>query len=127
MKLWQTMKRNWMITYPYTVFVGKVRDWGLSYKRYNLVLNEDTTTPYSILHVGPFEFFVRPRATEMDWFQDVVGCFGHQYHLDYLCNVCLRYHDGSVSGDVGVDTCLGFAMDYRRILTMPIAGIFFAN
>ena len=68
MKLWQTMKGNWMLTYPYTVFVGKVRDWGFSYKRYSLVLNEDTTTPYSILHVGPFEFFVRPRASEMDWF-----------------------------------------------------------
>lgn len=68
MSLWRTMKGKMMLTYPYTVFVGKVRDWGLSYKRYSLVLSEDTATPYSILHVGPFEFFVRPRGTEMDWF-----------------------------------------------------------
>ena len=65
---WQTLKGKWMVRYPYTVFVGRVQEWGCSYKRHSLVLSEDTTTPYSILHVGPFEFFIRPKSRAMDWF-----------------------------------------------------------
>ena len=57
-----------MLRYPYTTFVGKAQSWGLSYKRYDLVLSSDTTTPYSILHLGPFEFFSRPKSREIDWF-----------------------------------------------------------
>ena len=68
MRLWQTAKGQWMFTFPYAVFVGKVQEWGFSLKHYDFVLSEDTTTPYSILHVGPFEFFVRPKARAMDWF-----------------------------------------------------------
>ena len=68
MRVWQTLKGKWMLTYPYTVFVGKVESWGLSFKSFDFVLSEDTTTPYSILHVGPFEFFIRPKATALDWF-----------------------------------------------------------
>lgn len=68
MKLWQTLKGKWMLTFPYTTFMGKVSKWGLSYKRYSFVVSSDTTTPYSILHVGPFEFFVRPSARALDWF-----------------------------------------------------------
>jgi len=68
MRVWQTMKGKWMLTFPYTTFVGKADSWGLSYKRYSFVISSDTTTPYSILRVGPLEFFVRPRATAIDWF-----------------------------------------------------------
>ena len=60
MKLWQTIKGKWMLTIPYTVFMGRTNEWGLSLKKYSLVVSEDTTSPYSILHIGPFEFFVRP-------------------------------------------------------------------
>ena len=62
MRLWQTLKGRWAITFPYTVFIGRVRRWGFSYNRYSLFVSEDTTTPYSILHLGPFEFFVRPKS-----------------------------------------------------------------
>lgn len=65
---WRTLKGKWMVRYPYTVFIGRVKDWGLSFKSYDFVLSDDTTTPYSILHLGPFEFFVRPRSRAMDWF-----------------------------------------------------------
>lgn len=68
MSLWRNLKGKWFLRYPYTVFVGKVQEWGCSYKRYSLVLSEDTTTPYSILHLGPFEFFIRPKSRAMDWF-----------------------------------------------------------
>ncbi len=57
-----------MLTFPYTVFVGRVQEWGLSFNTFDFVLSEDTTTPYSILHVGPFEFFIRPKSRAMDWF-----------------------------------------------------------
>jgi len=59
---WRTAKGNLAVTYPDPVYLGRASDWGLSYKRFNLVLSEDTTTPYSILHVGPFEFFIRPKS-----------------------------------------------------------------
>ncbi len=68
MKFWKTLKGKLMLRYPYTTFVGRHHKWGLSFKRYNLVLSRDTTTPYSILHIGPFEFFSRPKSREMDWF-----------------------------------------------------------
>jgi hypothetical protein len=61
MSLWRTLKGKWAMTYPNTVFIGKA-PWGLSYRRFSLALSEDTTTPYSILHVGPFEFFIRPKS-----------------------------------------------------------------
>ena len=57
-----------MLRYPYTTFVGRSPSWGFSFKRYNLVLSNDTTTPYSILRIGPFEFFSRPKSREIDWF-----------------------------------------------------------
>ena len=62
MRIWHTLKGDLAVTYPKTVFVGRAPKWGLSYKRYSLFLSEDTTTPYSILHVGPFEFFIRPKS-----------------------------------------------------------------
>ncbi len=68
MRLWQTLKGKWMITFPYVVSIDRDQGWGLSYKRYNLVVNSDTTTPYSILHLGPFEFFIRPTSRSIDWF-----------------------------------------------------------
>ena len=68
MSLWRTLKGKLMLRYPYTVFIGGSDSWGLSYKRYSLVLSEDTTTPYSILHIGPLEFFIRPRSVALDFF-----------------------------------------------------------
>ena len=68
MSLWRTLKGKLMLRYPYTTFVGRVKKWGFSYKRHNLVLSPDTTTPYSILHLGPYEFFMRPKSREIDWF-----------------------------------------------------------
>ena len=68
MQLWRTLKGKLMLRFPYTTFVGKAESWGLSFKRYDLVLSSDTTTPYSILHLGPFEFFSRPKSREIDWF-----------------------------------------------------------
>ena len=70
MSVWRTAKGHLAVTYPrfnhignLTVFsVCDLRSWGFSYKRFNLVLSEDTTTPYSILHLGPFEFFIRPKS-----------------------------------------------------------------
>ena len=68
MSLWQTAKGKWMLTFPYIVSVGTGQGWGLSYKRLNLVVSSDTTSPFSLLHVGPFEFFIRPKSRAMDWF-----------------------------------------------------------
>ena len=68
MGFWRTLKGKLMLRYPYTTFVGKAEKWGLSFKRYSLVLSSDTTTPYNILHIGPFEFFSRPKSREIDWF-----------------------------------------------------------
>jgi len=65
MRLWHTLKGDLMLDYPHTVFMGKTRQWGFSLKRFALVINEDTTSPYSVLHVGPFEFFIRPRSVMM--------------------------------------------------------------
>jgi hypothetical protein len=69
-RFWQTAKGNMALTYPrmnhirkLTVFsVFDIRCWGFSYKRFKLALSEDSTTPYSILHLGPFEFFIRPKS-----------------------------------------------------------------
>jgi len=70
LSFWQTAKGRCAITYPRFNRIGQLtifsafdfQRWGFSYKRFNLVLSEDTTTPYSILHIGPFEFFIRPRS-----------------------------------------------------------------
>ena len=67
MILWRTLKGKWMLRYPYTVFISNVGDWELSYNKYNLVLSEDTTSPYSILRVGPLEFFIRPKSVALDF------------------------------------------------------------
>ena len=68
MYFWRTLKGKLMLTFPYVVSLGKGQGWGFSYKRLALVLSSDTTTPYSILHIGPYEFFIRPKSREMDWF-----------------------------------------------------------
>ena len=68
LRFWRTVKGNLMLTFPYTVFLSNSQPWGCSYKSYNFVVSDDTTTPYSILHVGPYEFFIRPKVCEMDWF-----------------------------------------------------------
>ena len=68
MGIWYTLKGKRMLKYPYTTYLGRTNKWGLSLKKYSLRLSPDTTTPYSILHVGPFEFFSRPRSRDMDWF-----------------------------------------------------------
>ena len=68
MKFWRTLKGGLMVTFPYIVSVGTGQGWGFSYKRHNLVLTPDTTTPYSLLHVGPYEFLIRPKSHEIDWF-----------------------------------------------------------
>jgi hypothetical protein len=70
MNFWRTAKGRIALTYPrfnhlrnLTVFsMCDLTCWGLSYKRFNLVLSEDSTTPYSILHIGPFEIFIRPKS-----------------------------------------------------------------
>jgi hypothetical protein len=64
LKLWTTISGQLMLYYPHTIFLGKsmTKEWGFSYSRYSLVVNQDTTTPYSILHIGPWEFFIRPRC-----------------------------------------------------------------
>ena len=49
-------------------FVGMANKWGLRYSRHELILSEDTYMEYSILHVGPFEFFTRARAVALDFF-----------------------------------------------------------
>lgn len=68
MGIWYTLKGKRMLKYPYTTYLGRTNKWGLSYTKYNLRLSPDTTTPYSILHIGPFEFFSRPHSRDMDWF-----------------------------------------------------------
>lgn len=57
-----------MLKYPYVTYLGKTNTWGFSVRHLSLRVSPDTTTPYSILHVGPFEFFSRPRSRDMDWF-----------------------------------------------------------
>ena len=68
MGIWYTLKGKPMLKYPYVTYLGRTSKWGLSLKSMSLRLSEDTSTPYSILHVGPFEFFSRPRSRDMDWF-----------------------------------------------------------
>ncbi len=62
LKVWRTLKGRLALTFPHTVFIGRVERWGCSYTRHRLVLSEDSTTPYSILHLGPLEFFIRPKS-----------------------------------------------------------------
>ncbi len=68
MGIWFTLKGKPMLRYPYTTYLGRTKKWGLSLTKHNFRVGSDTTTPYSILHVGPFEFFSRPRSRDMDWF-----------------------------------------------------------
>ena len=70
MRFWRTLKGKLMLTFPHIVSIGRGDSigWGLSYKRFELRLSRDTTTPYSILHLGPFEFFIRPKSRAIDWF-----------------------------------------------------------
>ena len=57
-----------MLTFPYVVTTSLEQGWGFSYKRFMLRVSEDTTTPYSILHVGPVEMFIRPRTIGLEIF-----------------------------------------------------------
>ena len=57
-----------MLTFPYVVTTSLQQGWGFSYKRFALRMSEDTTTPYSILHVGPVEMFIRPRTIGLEIF-----------------------------------------------------------
>ncbi len=66
--LWRTLGGKLMLRYPYATFLGRTSKWGLSFKRYNFVRSIDTVTPYSILHFGPFELFMRPKSRDIDWF-----------------------------------------------------------
>jgi hypothetical protein len=59
----KTLKGRTIFTYPVIAFIGTIKQWGFSYKRYKLFVSPDTTTPYSILHIGPFEFIIRPQST----------------------------------------------------------------
>ncbi len=67
MKLWTTLKGQLMLTFPYVVSTSTNQGWGFSFKRLELVINSDTTSPYSILHVGPVEMFIRPKSIMLDW------------------------------------------------------------
>jgi hypothetical protein len=58
---WHTLKGACVLTYPKVTFIYRGA-WGFSYRKFNLVLSEDSTTPYSILHIGPFEFFIQPKS-----------------------------------------------------------------
>ena len=68
MSVWKSLSNRWYLTFPYTTFVGVTNKWGLRYSKHELVLSEDTYMEYSILHVGPFEFFTRARAVALDFF-----------------------------------------------------------
>ena len=59
--VYRTLKGGIGIKYP-RIFVNLLREWGLSFRRYHLVLSEDTHTPYSVFHIGPFELFIVPRV-----------------------------------------------------------------
>ena len=67
MSVWKSLSNRWYLTFPYTTFVG-VTSWGLSYSKHALMLCEDSYMSYTILHVGPFEFFTRARAVALDFF-----------------------------------------------------------
>ena len=68
MSVWKSLSNRWYLTFPYTTFVGMANKWGLRYSRHELVLSEDTYMSYSILHVGPFEFFTRKRSMALNFF-----------------------------------------------------------
>jgi hypothetical protein len=57
-----------MLTFPYVVSMSRHDEWGFSFHSYDLILSRDTTTPYSILRLGPMEFFIRSKSRELDWF-----------------------------------------------------------
>jgi hypothetical protein len=56
-----------MFTFPYVVTASLKQGWGFSYKRYLLMVSEDTSAPYSILHLGPVEMFIRPKSVALDF------------------------------------------------------------
>ena len=68
MSVWKSLSNRWHLTFPYTTFVGMHRQWGFSHSKHALMLSEDTYMSYSILHVGPFEFFIRERSTALNFF-----------------------------------------------------------
>ena len=68
MSVWKSLCNTWHLTFPYTTFVGMTRQWGFSYSKHALMLCEDSYMSYSILHVGPFEFFIRERSIALDFF-----------------------------------------------------------
>ncbi len=68
MSVWKSLSNRWHLTFPYTTFVGVTSKWGLSYSKHALMLCEDSYMSYSILHVGPFEFFTRERSIALNFF-----------------------------------------------------------
>ena len=67
MSVWKSLSNRWYLTFPYTNFVG-FTDWGFSRVKCALQVSEDSYIEYSILHVGPFEFFTRKRTVALDFF-----------------------------------------------------------
>ena len=67
MSVWKSLSNRWYLTFNEPSFVG-FTSWGLSYSKRALVLSEDTYMEYSILHVGPFEFFIRERSIALNFF-----------------------------------------------------------
>jgi len=59
-KFWQCAKGQLMLTRPRWFYLGRVKKWGFSRSHYGHMVSFDTIRYYTILHVGPFEFFVRP-------------------------------------------------------------------
>jgi hypothetical protein len=67
MFIWKSLCKVWYISFPYAAFVG-MTNWGLSYSKHALMLCEDSYMQYNILHIGPFEFFIRKRSVALDFF-----------------------------------------------------------
>ena len=68
MSLWKSLSNRWYLTFPYTTFVGMHRQWGFSRVKCAFWVSEDSYMEYSILHVGPFEFFTRKRSMALNFF-----------------------------------------------------------
>lgn len=67
MSLWKSLSNRWYLTFNEPSFVGFTK-WGFKYSRHELVLSEDTYMEYSILHLGPFEFFIRERSIALNFY-----------------------------------------------------------
>ncbi len=67
MSLWKSISNRWFLTFNEPSFVGFTK-WGFRYSKHALMLSEDTYMEYSILHVGPFEFFIRKRSVALNFF-----------------------------------------------------------